>query len=1259
MFKEIVTLLNKFNRFKYRQLALFLTLALISCILLGTVTPVLNQNPTTKPSLNRQELVEEIKNKAKFHVDNNLDKKTDLIVKEYSSNSVVLSELDIAETYEAEYNKLNQEKKKQNKNSPKEWFKELITWITGIGFLGFLIRDWVRANNYIDKGFKWFYNSFSGWQFLRKIAIGKYKKALVNKYEKLYISFRQNRPLEMREIYVPLKVKEKKEQSEQSLIEAEKALEDYYKLMVIGSPGSGKSVLLKYLTLSYAERGLNQFSTPIIPVLLELSTVNLSDLTVESLTNKLVEFFYENDFPNANNCVEISLKTGRLLLLFDGLDEVIDDSRSEVIKRLKAFLNKYKECPFIITCRTAVYNNELYDTVNKTLEINDFNDQQIRRFLNSFKYQMPPNKSVEQLLKTLDDRPKIKTLAKNPLLLTIIAYLYTDTTVILPYSRGEFYKKAIDILSEARDEAKNVPNNYTGIQKRRVLQGLALYVQTRSNSSQESQQNRRIISDIETREQVKKMLDKLNIKLEEVDKIIDEIVKRSGLLLRLDGGQRYQFAHQTLEEYFVAAALTEKSDDLVNYWKNAPNDWREIMKLWCGLPNNSTDLIKQVYEEDKLMAFECLGDTIEVEPELAKEIIEYFKDKLGDEDNEQILNALGSVAASSSSRGQEVFEFLSKTFKENLSLDYRKAAVEALVKTNKPEAVISLLNYYHDLDLQQTIKQGLVDLGNLSIPSLIDLAKASNQLHLILEDIKNIGTPEAAIALVPFLWDSKLENRTAWHLGSLIQLPEIEEALNQQEKLISQEQKKAAYLDWIWHPFDTSNSNVSIIAGRIAYLLVNQLDNKTVHLESFFQPKIDPRLMIPICAIAGFKGVNLPQKISSDATALLEQSALTEDIQEKILQEVGKIITEDINLECLNFLLNLPCPLQLDLLHRLIEFPQGLTINNWRNLYEEVEYQFFQSRHYRVIFIVAVLLSLGAIVESIVICSNILNNTTFSIFSMLILAGIIIILPIIVTFLIIVSKEFRSMEDSLALPLLMSLGFFGVWTFLKEITKFLQKELVWEGITSLYNTLTDEKTFDIAFNIALAGAFAGGFAVAGAFAGVGAFAFGGGFAVAGTFAFAVAGGVAVAGVGAFAVAGGVAVAGVGAFAVAGTFAGALPGSERVAVVGGFAVAGAFAGAVGYGLGVWYEGTEQELGIIRYLSILAFPWFCWFPIVFSLVSFALLDTLSIGWPLTCLFWLITLGLCSYWWKTGQRLEAKARNPFKGILDKHLKTNQYQR
>lgn len=73
------------------------------------------------------------------------------------------------------------------------------------------------------------------------------------------------------------------------------------------------------------------------------------------------------------------------------------------------------------------------------------------------------------------------------------------------------------------------------------------------------------------------------------------------------------------------------------------SDWREIVKLWCGLTNNSTALIEAVYQRDSLTAFECLADAQEVKQEVAQEIIETFKTQLGTD--EAICSAFGSVAA--------------------------------------------------------------------------------------------------------------------------------------------------------------------------------------------------------------------------------------------------------------------------------------------------------------------------------------------------------------------------------------------------------------------------------------------------------------------------------------------------------------------------------------------------------------------------------------------------------------------------------------
>ncbi|GCA90748.1 hypothetical protein MiTa_04108 [Microcystis aeruginosa NIES-4264] len=97
-----------------------------------------------------------------------------------------------------------------------------------------------------------------------------------------------------------------------------------------------------------------------------------------------------------------------------------------------------------------------------------------------------------------------------------------------------------------------------------------------------------------------------------------------------------------------------------------------------------------------------------------------------------------------------------------------------------------------------------------------------------------------------------------------------------------------------------------------------------------------------------------------------------------------------------------------------------------------------------------------------------------------------------------------------------------------------------------------------------------------------------------------------------------------------------------------AVAGA--AAIGIGLEIWYLAKEEtDLGWVRFWSILAFPWFCWLPIVFGFTSFALYHRLSWEWRSISLFWLVIFGFCTVLWVRGKKLEEKARNPLRGILD----------
>jgi predicted NACHT family NTPase len=113
-----------------------------------------------------------------------------------------------------------------------------------------------------------------------------------------------------------------------------------------------------------------------------------------------------------------TLKNGQLVLLLNGLDEVkIDPTKTKnLIDLLKK--DSYKKCRVIFTCRLEAWEQfkELFFCYQQ-IEIKSFDDSQIHQFLSN-SWQMPKGKLVAEFMGLLNNFPKIKILAQNPLLLT-------------------------------------------------------------------------------------------------------------------------------------------------------------------------------------------------------------------------------------------------------------------------------------------------------------------------------------------------------------------------------------------------------------------------------------------------------------------------------------------------------------------------------------------------------------------------------------------------------------------------------------------------------------------------------------------------------------------------------------------------------------------------------------------------------------------------------------------------------------------------
>ena len=231
-----------------------------------------------------------------------------------------------------------------------------------------------------------------------------------------------------------------------------KVANEHQYLYVLGNPGAGKSTFLRRVGLEAIKGEAGNYDHDCIPVMVELKQFNKGGVDlVEAIANELAYF----NFPDRRQAAIDYLRQGKLLLLFDGLDEVPQVYADEVQDSIVKLKTKYSDNRFILSCRVAAFKSNL--TGFTTVELADFDPEQIRKFINNwFSSAADKQHDLAAACWAKLSQPEYEAsfeLAQTPLLLTFLCITY-GTYEDFPAQRNQLYADALDILLRKWDAQK-------------------------------------------------------------------------------------------------------------------------------------------------------------------------------------------------------------------------------------------------------------------------------------------------------------------------------------------------------------------------------------------------------------------------------------------------------------------------------------------------------------------------------------------------------------------------------------------------------------------------------------------------------------------------------------------------------------------------------------------------------------------------------------------------------------------------------------
>ena len=302
-----------------------------------------------------------------------------------------------------------------------------------------------------------------------------------------------------------------------------------------------------------------------------------------------------------------NMRSGRAIIMFDGVDEVKKENRESIAHAIRKLVERFPDNYYIVTTRPGAMARKWADGLGfLELRIDPLSPSDREQLIDKWHEAMEAQLRAAQrprslaelstsLKATIAALPEIARLSATPLLCAAVCALHCYTNKRLPNSQVELLNELCELLVDRRDRLRpgllqdeHLPSSYAGLsyeQKKDLLSEVAERLVRDGIPT---------MSALKFERCVKKVTSSFpGMVIGRTKDVADALIERSGLLrrTRIDD---VEFIHSTFKDYLAAGRFVA-SNDVTSLLERAVDPaWQPVIVFSVSLPSGGDRFAKNL-----------------------------------------------------------------------------------------------------------------------------------------------------------------------------------------------------------------------------------------------------------------------------------------------------------------------------------------------------------------------------------------------------------------------------------------------------------------------------------------------------------------------------------------------------------------------------------------------------------------------------------------------------------------------------------------